>query len=138
MIVGHVSQLSIVAFIDHFGTVEINALHVFGAAMDPWEQLAQGCCHRLRIDRRPHHFGQEGMKDQMIFMVEKYDLTSVAGRLLTQALGTFCPGKPAPHNHDACLRHPRTLPPFCRYRQDEGGSQHWTIFIPCLMITQQP
>jgi hypothetical protein len=138
MIVGHVSHLPIMAFIDYLGTVEINALHVFGTAMHPWEQLAQGRCHRLWIDRRPHHFGQQGMKDQMIFMVEKYDLTSVAGQLPTQALGTFCPGKSAPHNHNACLRHTHPLPPSCRYRQHQGGGQPWTMFIPCLVITQQP
>ena len=105
--------------------------------MDLWEQLAQGRCHRLRIDRRPHHFGQEGMKDHMIFVVKKNDLTSVVGQLLAQTLGTFCPSKPAPHNNDACLSHTITLHPCCRHRQDKCDGQYWALSMRCPAMARQ-
>ena len=77
MIIGHVAQLPIVAFVDHIAMTEINPLYVFGTALDPWQHLAEWRSHRLRIDRSTSNFGQERMKDHMVFMVKKNDLTSV-------------------------------------------------------------
>ena len=70
VVVRYVMRLAVVPFVLNHLVIEVNPLHVFGAAMDGWQELAQGRCHRIRVDRGPRHFGQQRMKHHVVVRVE--------------------------------------------------------------------